>query len=450
VNKLKLIIRNNLNIVILILLSLSTNYLFYFSEIGIADKSIIIIICLLFVLVCTIIPFTQFMKFLIFIVLVFPKRPIGSEYSNVLLRDIMTMVGIQTFSFVEMVLFPLILISYFVHIIIRSKDQLNNGNGLFFMLILYLFQLLLYYFISSAEFNFFLYIYSAMNFSKILIAFIFIKHFKELKCCRNYVMKLLFVLILIFYVEIVLAAMGVIPASEIYDFRDGFRSSIIGYAVEVGFMSFLATLFGLHEFFFGKKKIYIILVFLASILQLFTFDRGNLYLSLLAIACYLIYNKPVLSISLLISLLVFYTPVFSLIESSKMYEIKSTSGDLLGNESAMNRWSNQIFYLSKSFNNFFLPSGVGLNSITNSKFELFVTGDIILAQESHNLLIQIIYEAGIIVLFSYAFSVLRIYKVHGNMFLNFALVLIVLYFCFQSRPCGLYFFILPLIFSDRT
>jgi len=428
---------------VLLYISFLVNYLFFISPFT-YDLFVLLLVSQLAICSFFISKLSSkgFARFLLFAVVLFPKKNIGDETANFFLLQRMNLLDDVIWVYFDNIMLPILAVSWVMIKFIKGQSITFYTSiivvfvlGLLFLNAIYPVQLTFWEYLPSLN---------------ILLFVTILLNYKDFWNSKGFFIKSIFVLIIIFYIEILLSFLGIIPAHLSYDYREGFRSIFIGFAVQVGFWSMLASFFSFYYLLDRGKIIYFILFLLSMGIQFLSFDRGNLFLSIL-FALILGFKYRYKMMVLTIFILTIFSPyLLSAVRQSKIYQIKSSidESDILGRNSAGDRFLIQADYLKAIINNYGLPSGIGTNKIRYNKSRNYCTyySDIDIHQASHSLFVDSFFEYGfLIILICFYLFVQQFAKMR----LDFIGILIGIFLClfwsFQSSPH--YLFFLPLILS---
>ena len=181
-----------------------------------------------------------FAKFLIFVLVLFPKKNLGEDVANKFLLERMHLVDGVAWIYFDNILLPILTASWILvkaskveHLVIPSLMLILVALGLFSLNLFYPVRLTFWEYIP--------------NLNILLFAMIFI-HRRDFESLKYFFMNCVILLLILFCLEIVLVFFGILPFSLSYDWREGFRSLFIGFAVQVGFWLMIATFSTLYLF----------------------------------------------------------------------------------------------------------------------------------------------------------------------------------------------------------
>jgi hypothetical protein len=383
----------------------------------------------------------SFAKFIIFSLIFFPKKNIGEDIANTFLLERMMYVGDVLWIYYEKIMLPVLSLSWIIVDLLRSR----RVEIIFVLLLLHfcgVYLLNQFYFIPLGFWEY------LPNLSVILFPLVLI-HWKDFVSSRLFFLKSSLILVVIFYIEIFLVSIGIIPFSLSYDYREGFRSIMNGFAVQVGFWLMIGTFSSIYLYISSNKKRYLFFLVASVLLQFSTFDRGNLYLSFLLILVFGLKYRFRMTTFALVLIALFSAPIFSSIKKTEMYQVKSAIDEsgVLGASSVLDRFEIQLDYFKGIIYNFGLPSGfdtnrVRYNQATNSQ----LTNSKISIASSHSLFIQTIFEYGAIIVFIYLY-LFKIYvrMMHVNFEGRLLIFILLVYWLFQAFPP--YLFMIPIVLS---
>ena len=254
---------------VVLLLLLFNNYIIYFN---LSAKTIIIVFIISIIVLVTLYNFSvdKLLNFFIFLLVLYPKKPISAEWTNKFLNEILVEANFfESVSFFDLFILPIFSIILFIKAYksyYKPNIEIYSGYLIVLLFVLgYVFSILInsnnasvlsltriaLILLFSSQI---LIIPSLLIFKKLLI--------KKVSLFENLIIFLIFLLSF----ELLLLSLGLLPVSIIrqsVDWREGFRSVFFGFSVFVGFFMVLGFFVSIIKFIKSKKPLYLVTTFLS-------------------------------------------------------------------------------------------------------------------------------------------------------------------------------------------
>ena len=447
------------------------NYILYF-ELSNTTLAVVFIISIIIMISLYNFSIDKILSCFLFFFVLFPKKPISSEWTNKFLNDLILEAnfneGLSFFEFYILPMFSFVLFIKAFRSYNKPSKEIYFGYSLVLLFILgYVFSTLINS-INGSSLSLTRIIFTLIYSSQILIIPPLLIYKKILVKKVSFFENLILFLIILLSIEALLIALGLLPDSilrQSVDWREGFRSIFFGYSVFVGFFALLGFCISIIRFI--KSGNYLFLVFASSalIIQFLTFDRTPLLASFifLLLTFYFKYKMKAVIATTFVFPLIFFSASF-IIDSIENTDIsKHKSGGFFSTESSYGRLGMQLRYIDAMIDNSFAPAGLKtyktfFNREIKKNF-LFNNPDINWAYndvsskgitQAHNIFIQMAFDLGFASFIMYLLIIFKYFipKYKRNDKYYYALgIAVVIFYLNQASPTYYFSIIMVFIFS---
>ena len=457
---------------VVLLLLLLSNYIIYF-KLSAITISIVFIISIITLVILYNFSVDKLLNFFIFLLVLYPKKPISAEWTNKFLNEILVEANFfESISFFDLFILPIFSIILFIKAYKSYyKPNIEIYSG-YLIVLLFVLGYVISIMINSIN-------APVLSLTRIALILLFSSQiliipslliFKELLIKKVSLFEnLIIFLIFLLSFELLLLSLGLLPVDIIrqsVDWREGFRSVFFGFSVFVGFFMVLGFFVSIIKFIKSKKSLYLVTAFLSLFIQLLTFDRTPLLASFIFIILIIVLKyklKSVLGFIIILPIIISLSSItYNSIQESDVAKVKSNG--FFDTESTFDRIGIQFRYIDAMIDNYFLPAGIKTNSTfykkeINRNFNF--TNDIRMAYNgvssikitaSHNILVQFAFEIGFASFIMYIIiigkQIISNFRRKNKYYYAFGISILIFYF-FQASPTYYFLPIMIFIFSSN-
>ena len=458
---------------VVLLLLLLSNYIIYF-KLSAITISVVFIISIITLVILYNFSVDKLLNFFIFLLVLYPKKPISAEWTNKFLNEILVEANFsESIGFFDFFILPIFSIILFIKAYKSYyKPNIEIYSG-YLIVLLFVLGYVISIMINSTNATVLsntpilspTRIALILLFSSQILIIPSLLIFKELLIKKVSLFEnLIIFLIFLLSFELLLLSLGVLPVdiiNQIVDWREGYRSIFFGFSVFVGFFMLLGFSVSIIKFIKSKKSLYLVTAFLSLYIQFLTFDRGPLLASFIFIILIIVLKykwKSVLGFIIILPIIISLNSItYNLIQETDVAKAKSSG--FFSTDSTFDRIGIQFRYIDAMIDNYFLPAGIksnttfykkDINRNFNFKNRAYNDTSSIKLTGSHNILVQFAFDLGFASFIMYIIiigkQIISNFRRKNKYYYAFGISMLIFYF-FQADPNYYFLPIMIFIFS---